>query len=69
MIKFDKFFELLYHERRLNKAWLRQNGINSKTINNMSNNQSVSTDSIDKICKLLHCSLDEIMEFVDEEES
>ncbi len=38
------------------------------TISKLSNNKTVTTDTIDKLCKYLKCNPEDILEFKDDEE-
>lgn len=42
-------------------------GISSSTIRRLKANESVSTNSLDAICKILKCSLPDIVEYVEKE--
>ena len=42
--------------------------ISSSTVRRLKANQSVSTNTLDALCKILDCSLDGIMEYLPEEE-
>lgn len=44
-------------------------GISSSTIRRMKAGDSVSTHTLDLLCQLLDCTLDDIVEFVPEEDS
>ena len=62
MIVYDKLFTLLT-EKGLNKAWLRNNGINAKTVDRMIHNKSISVMTINRLCLLLDCEPADIMTF------
>lgn len=40
--------------------------ISSSTIRRLKANDSVSTNTLDALCKILHCSISDIIEFVDD---
>lgn len=44
-------------------------GISSSTIRRMKAGDSVSTHTLDLLCQLLDCTLDDIVEYVPEEDS
>lgn len=44
-------------------------GISSSTIRRMKAGDSVSTHTLDLLCQLLECTLDDIVEYVPEEDS
>lgn len=42
-------------------------GVSSSTIRRMKANESVSTNTLDAICKILKCNLQDIAEFIPED--
>ena len=42
-------------------------GISGSTIQRLRKNMSVSTNTIDDICRLLNCSISDVVEYVDDE--
>jgi len=42
-------------------------GVSSSTIRRMKANESVSTNTLDALCKILNCTLSEIAEYVPDE--
>lgn len=46
-----------------------KDGISSSTIRRMKAGDSVSTHTLDLLCQLLECTLDNIVEYVPEEDS
>ena len=68
-IKFDKLFSLM-KKRELSTYRIRQeNIIPQGTLTSLKNNKSVTTDTINKLCKILNCQPGDIMEYVDEDET
>ncbi len=66
MILYNKLFELL-EEKGLNKAYLRNNGINPKTVDKLIKNTEVTTTSLNKICNILECDIFDILEYKKDE--
>ncbi len=68
-IKFDKLFSLM-KKRELSTYRIRQeNIIPQGTLTSLKNNKSVTTDTINKLCKILNCQPGDIMEYVDEDDT
>lgn len=44
-------------------------GVSSSTIRRMKANESVSTNTLDAICKILNCKLHDVAEYIPDEES
>lgn len=66
MISYEKLFIYL-KERGKNKYWLRQNGIHPNTVDRLIKDGYVSTEIIERLCRLLNCQPSDIMEFLPEE--
>lgn len=41
-------------------------GIDSKTIRRLKVNDNIETKTLNKLCAVLHCKIEEIMEYVEE---
>ena len=66
MIKFDKLWETM-KDRNISTYYLREkSGIDSKTIRRLKNNENMETKTLDKLCSVLKCGLDDIAEYVPE---
>lgn len=67
-ITYNKLWKLLI-DRSMTKTDLKNiTGMNSATLANMGKNKFVSLRMIDKICKELDCKIEDVVEFVREEE-
>lgn len=64
---YNKLWKLLI-DKNMTKSDLRKAiGISSSTMAKMGKGENVSLDVIDKICKLLSCKVEDILEHVGEE--
>ena len=67
MIVFDKLWETM-DKKGVTTYLLREKcGIDSKTIRRLRANENMETKTLDKLCKVLQCSLDEIAEYREDE--
>lgn len=66
MLSFAKLEKLL-EQKKLNKYFLRKNGINSTQLDKMLKTGDCGGKTIDKICKLLDCQPSDIMEYIPDE--
>lgn len=66
MITYEKLF-LLLQDKSLNKNWLRNNGINPKTVDKLIKNESVTITTINQLCNLLDCTPADILTFTKDE--
>ena len=67
MITYIKLFKLL-ERKGLNKAYLRNNGINPRTVDKLIKNADVNISTIDKLCNLLDCQPGDVLTFTKDEE-
>lgn len=66
-IKFKKLFTLM-KKKGLSTYKIRQENIISQSaLTALKNDKSVTTDTLDKLCKALNCQPGDIMEYEDEE--
>lgn len=67
MITFDKLWTTM-EEKGVSTYWLREKcGFDRKTIRRLRANENVETKTLNKLCTVLECSLNEIAEFVPDE--
>lgn len=56
-------------DRKITNVQLKDmSGVSANIITRLKRNEYVSIESIEKICKALGCGVDDILEFIDEEE-
>ena len=66
MIVFDKLWQVM-ERRRVSTYQLREKcGIDSKTIRRLRANENMETKTLDKLCSVLACRLEDIAEYVPE---
>ena len=65
-VSYKKLWKLLIDKDMLKKELAEKADISTFTISKMSKGESVTTDTLVKICKALDCNLDVIMELVEE---
>lgn len=71
MISFQPFRELIA-KRKISTYFLRNKcgkyNLDSKTIQRLMNDESVSSNTIDALCQILHCKVTDILEVLPDEE-
>ena len=67
-ISYKKLWKLLIDKDLMKKDLQQDAGISWATITKMSKGETVSIDVLMKVCKMLHCDIGDIVEFVDDEE-
>ena len=66
MIVYDRLWDYL-KEHGVSQYKLYKQGISHSTMSRLHNNESVHTETINKLCSILHCKVEDIMEYVDDE--
>ena len=64
MISYDRLWETMARKHATTYTLQVKGGISSSTIRRLKANESVSTNTLDALCTLLGCKLDEIIEFI-----
>ena len=66
MITFDKLFKTM-EKKKVSTYKLREAcGIDSKTIHRLRANENIETKTLNKLCEVLDCKIEDIMEFIKE---
>ena len=65
MIIYEKLWERM-KEQNISQYRLHAEGISNSTLTRLRRNEPVNTDTINKLCKILHCDVGDIMEYKDE---
>ena len=63
-ISYDKLWKSLI-DKKMNKTQLKETaGISTNAVAKLGRNESVSLDTLEKICKMLQCNIGDIVEFI-----
>ena len=64
MIRFDRLWKTM-EEKNMTTYQLREKcGIDSKTIRRLRANENMETKTLNKLCSVLDCSVEDIMEYI-----
>jgi putative transcriptional regulator len=66
-ISYNKLWKLLIDKNMMRTEMVYKAGITGNVLGRLAKNQPISMGSLEKICKLLHCSIGDIVEFVEDE--
>lgn len=66
-ISYNKLWKLLI-DKKLNKTYLRNNGIHPASISRMSKDEKVSLEVLENICRLLDCNIGDIIDYIPDDE-
>ncbi|MEE1318544.1 MAG: helix-turn-helix transcriptional regulator [Ruminococcus sp.] len=66
MIRFDRLWKTM-REKGVSTYQLREKcGIDSKTIRRLKANENIETKTLNKLCNVLQCRIEDIMEFIED---
>lgn len=68
-ISYKPLFKLLIDKDLKKKELCKMTGISASTISKMARNETVSMDTVSRICEELHCTLDDVAEIVPEKDT
>lgn len=68
-VQYNRLFKMMI-DKKMSPAELRDKaGISANIITHLKKDESVSLSSIEKICRVLHCGVDDILKFIPDEDS
>lgn len=68
MISYAPLFQTM-KEKKITSYRLEKMGFSRATYYSIQKGNSISTNTINQLCRLLNCSVSDIIEYIDEEES
>ncbi|MBE5798561.1 MAG: helix-turn-helix transcriptional regulator [Clostridiales bacterium] len=68
MISYDNLWKTMKLKGVSQYALIKKYNISPAQITRLKRNESVSTHTIDIFCKILHCKVEDIMEYIEENE-
>jgi len=66
-VSYNKLFKLLIDKEMTNAELAEKADFSANIITRLKRNRYVSLESIEKICNVLNCGVDEILEFITED--
>lgn len=66
MVSYKPLYETM-KKRKISTYALIKHGINPRTVNNIKHGKGISTYTIEKLCVLLECTPNDVLEFVYDE--
>lgn len=64
MVKYDRLWETMKQKSTSQYRLIKYYGISAGQIGRLKKNMYVSTHTIDVLCNILHCSVEDVMEVV-----
>ena len=65
-VTYKKLFHLMIDKGITNSDLIEQTGCSANIITRLKRDNYLALDTIERICRTLHCGVDDILEFVDE---
>ena len=65
-VRYNKLFKLLIDKKLSNAELAEKAGVSANIITRLKRDKYLSLDTIEKICNVLDCKVDDILEFVPE---
>lgn len=66
MITYEKLWKII-QEKNISQYRLHAEGISNSTLTRLRRNGTVSTETIDRLCRILECDVGDIMEYKEED--
>lgn len=67
-VSYKKLFHLLVKQDITNAQLMQEAGFSANIITLLKRNGSISLDSAESICRVLNCCVDDILEFIPDED-
>lgn len=67
-VSYKKLWKLLIDRDMMKKDLQREAGISWTSVTKMSKGEVVGTEILMKVCKMLHCDIGDIVEFIEDDE-
>lgn len=61
---YDKLFHLMIDKKITNTQLMKQANFSANIITRLKRNKYISLESIENICRVMNCGVDDILEFV-----
>lgn len=65
-ISYKKLFHLMIERDMTNAQLQKQAGFSANIITRLKRNEYISLDSVESICRVMKCGVDDVLEFVPE---
>lgn len=67
MISYGKLWKKLKNDK-VSQYRLQMEGISNSTLTRLKRNENVSTDTLNKLCRILQCDIGDIAEYIEDAE-
>lgn len=64
MVSYRPLWETMSRKNVSTYTLIYKHGINPRTINNLKHNRGITVDTLEKLCMILECTPNDIIEFI-----
>jgi len=64
MITYEPFWTTLKEKNQSTYTLISVHGLSSSTVNRLRHNQPVNTTTLDDLCRILDCNIDQIVRYI-----
>ena len=68
MISYQHFYDTLYKKNVTEYALIYKFGLPANTIHRMKHNKPITTTTLDTLCEILQCRVEDILEYIPPED-
>ena len=68
MISYEPFWNTMRNSGETTYTLIKNHNISSATINRLRKNQGISTITINDLCRILHCKVEDILVYLENED-
>lgn len=68
MISYQPFYDTLYKKNITEYALIYKFGLPANTIHGMKHNKPITTTTLDTLCEILQCRVEDILEYIPPED-
>lgn len=65
MITYERLWDKM-KEKGVSQYRLKAEGISNSTITRLRRDEAVSTETINKLCRILECNVEDLLEYIDD---
>ena len=65
MVNYEPLWQTMKRKNITTYMLIEKNNINARTINNLKHNKGITVDTLEKLCKILDCTPNDVLRFED----
>lgn len=67
MVNYEPLWQTMKSRGITTYTLISKHGFNARTINNLKHNKGITVDTLERLCRVLECTPNDVLVFVDEE--